>query len=66
MILCLYGILVTATFNSFFMSTITKPTKFKQISTKEDLIDNSMKLYAENETVTLYKSGESEVTNRNS
>lgn len=66
LIFCIYGVLVTATFNSFLMSTITNPIKYSQISTKQGLINNSMKLYAENETFSLYDTGRSEVTNYNS
>lgn len=43
------------------MSAIAQPTKFKQISTKAEFITNSMKLYAENETIALYRNDESEV-----
>lgn len=62
-LICLiYGLLLTTTFNSFLMSTITKPVKFKQISTKEELINNFMELYAENGTLALHNaSGNSEV-----
>lgn len=63
MVFCIYGLLLTTTFNSFFMSTITKPIKSTQISTKEGLINNSMELYAENETFSLYNTGSSEVVN---
>ncbi len=61
----IYGILLTTTFNSFLMSAITKPVKYKQISTQEDLVTNSMKLYAENETVALYRSSGNEVKQSN-
>lgn len=57
----IYGILVTTTFNSFLMSTLTKPVKFNQISSKDDLINNSMTLYAENETIALYQNSDMKV-----
>lgn len=62
-IFCIYGIFATATFNSFFMSTITNPIKYNQISTIESLINNSMEIYAENETVPLYNTCNSQVMN---
>lgn len=58
LIFCIYGILVTTTFNSFLMSTIARPMKFTQISTTEGLINNSMQLYAEKETIALYSTSE--------
>lgn len=61
LIFCIYGILVTTTFNSFLMSTIARPMKFIQISTTEGLINNSMQLYAEKETIALYSRDTSEV-----
>lgn len=64
LICCIYGLLMTSTFNSFFMSTITKPAKYAQISTKQDLINNPMEFYAENQTMSLY-SDTDEVMNRN-
>lgn len=58
----IYGILLATTFNSFLMSAITNPAKYKQISTREDLIIKSMTLYAENETVALYRSSGSQLS----
>lgn len=62
-ILSLYGLVLTTTFNSFLMSAITEPVQFKQISTNQNLIENSVRLYAENATMALYRSDENEVMN---
>lgn len=63
-VFCLYGILLTTTFNSLFLSIIAKPLRYNQISTRDSLVSNSMKLFAENETIAMYRNSESEVRER--